>query len=866
MGGIRRYLAWAVAATAISTGYTAVTAAGSAGAHTPVRHTTIAGRIVDEAGHPLAGVEVSSYTAVGYIGGGHARTAADGRYRMVTIPGPQFLYLDGSHATGGTSDDTGYFGTRDRIVVTHYRRTTANVDVTMHPAGAISGQVTDMTGHALSGVGVSLWTVAAYVYSDYGYGFDPVAGTPVEMTKDGHFLLPGVRPGVYFVCFDASSHAATGGATDRRGYQSSCGKLTAVARAGHVTTTAVQQLSTNTGAVIVGRVTNSAHRPLANVAVDVKGGRAGYFSAWTGSDGVFRVGGLPAHDFRICFETAYRISHTPTGYAPACLSQPLTVDGSSVYRVDRSLKAGGTIVGHVRVGGHPLAGVPMSADWNYTYGDEVETATNDNGRYVLKNLPPRGILVCEDADFSSAAGAGHPTGGVGGDCVQRQVSTGHVRTGVDMTLKPAGGVSGVVRGTDGKPMPNVQVDIEGPSQYGNEGEFYAYTDGRGRYTAVDLPSARYAVCFSNFFFYESCYNNRTLLNATPVRVAANQIVRGIDAVLESKHNSLKVVVEDAVGRRLVGVDVVLFRHCRPANPSCLDQPLAGGKRRVAWSAMTNASGQFGARALRAGTYQVCAYAYYGGRLNGAPATGYQDVCAASTITVTASTNRTVVMHLVDAGAVTGRVTDADGNPLADVRVHVSGAAADDFVDQDYFDVPTPHIDAYTDDNGYYTIRSVPAGSHTVCFDPQYRLDTSTLYQPQCFDADPGTTSGGTPVDVTADASTGPIDIALAVQAAAPTVQAVPDTSCELTYVGMCADAYASPSRMYCSIAASHAGRLPVASKSSSNPRVTATPSRACAAACSLGKPSRSSSACTGSSQLSTMPSSNCVAPGRPCSA
>src|SRR5690349_20763074 len=69
-----------------------------------------------------------------------------------------------------------------------------------------------------------------------------------------------------------------------------------------------------------------------------------------------------------------------------------------------------------------------------------------------------------------------------------------------------------------------------------------------------------------------------------------------------------------------------------------------------------------------------------------------------------------------------------------------------------------------------------------------------------------------------------------------------------------------------SIAASTPATSPVASRSSSSPRVTATPRRAWALARSRGMPSVMLISATGSTQLSTIPSSTSVVCARPCNA
>ena len=74
---------------------------------------------------------------------------------------------------------------------------------------------------------------------------------------------------------------------------------------------------------------------------------------------------------------------------------------------------------------------------------------------------------------------------------------------MNVALRAAGGVRGTVD-PDGRPISGVEVDFEGPDQYGNQGEFYAVTDAKGEYSGVDLPPAGYWVCFTDVTFWEKC--------------------------------------------------------------------------------------------------------------------------------------------------------------------------------------------------------------------------------------------------------------------------------------------------------------------------------------------------------------------------
>ena len=240
--------------------------------------------------------------------------------------------------------------------------------------------------------------------------------------------------------------------------------------------------------------------------------------------------------------------------------------------------------------------------------------TGDSGRYRVRNLAPGGHYdACALTDFSTAAGAADPTGGVprcaDQNGTQLTLSAGST-TQADLSLAAAGGVRGTITKPDGTPLAGVEVDLDGPAQYGNEGEFYAFTDSHGHYQAVDLPPAKYQVCFSDVYFLEKCY--RTPSGGKQITVTGGSFVNDVNTTLpHTPRPSVGLVVSGPRGQRLAGVNAVLFTRCRRASFGCPRVSLLGGPATSHDSEITDVHGRAALSPYRPGSYTLCLFAYFG---------------------------------------------------------------------------------------------------------------------------------------------------------------------------------------------------------------------------------------------------------------
>jgi protocatechuate 3,4-dioxygenase beta subunit len=252
------------------------------------------------------------------------------------------------------------------------------------------------------------------------------------------------------------------------------------------------------------------------------------------------------------------------------------------------------------------------------------------------------------------------------------------------TIEADGAISGRVTDSSGAPVVDVSVSADGDDGgYGS-----STTDADGRYTIVGLSDGDYRV---EFWPYESTlvgeyYNNAASYSAaTLVAVTAGDTATGIDAVLE-QGGSISGRVTDSSGAPLVDVSVSADSD-------------DGGYG----SSTTDADGRYTIVGLSDGDYRVrfrpssesnFVREYYN------DTTDYE---AATLVAVTAGDTATGIdAVLAQGGAISGRVTDSSGAPLADVDVYADGDG------WGY---------ASTDADGRYTIVGLSDGDYRVEFWP-----------------------------------------------------------------------------------------------------------------------------------------------------
>ena len=698
----------------------------------PPASATISGTITDTDDHPLANVQVYVETINGTLGDG-AHTDAAGNYTITVQAGDYYLGFDGALATGGNSDATGYIG--DSVTETvHEGDNLTGVDATLHPGAAITGRVSDIAGNPLAGVVPNAIPVIPYVQVSglsVAYLFGPSITRP--SAENGTFSIRGLPHVPLRVCLDPTLDPVTGGTSDRGGYAGRCSSRAVIPSIGGSLDVGDTVLAAARGGVISGSVQDFAGRPVADafVLAEPVGSDASYDVpryAFSRSDGSYRIAVKPGR-YRVCADPPT----TSEGLGGTQTCAPATVTTGGHVSLSLRLGRAGGIAGRVLdPNGRPLADVEVTVEPADPRSDSYGLARTDaNGQFEATGLDTGGYFVCFVPDPVTTTD--FPTG-IAPRCdltKQVRVIVGAVRLGINARLGVGGAVTGRVTDDLGAPMPDTDIT-------------FVYVDSRlfsttadvapdGSYTIAGLPTGQYHVCADAFSKSNlsgditRCYGGPPgdPFSGTRVTVTAGETTSGIDIALQPG-GSLETTVRDESGQPIGGVNVAVVAPCDSNTGFCGGGlPLFGHRRdsTVVASDVTDADGTVTIDGLPGGQYAVCALAYYGTTSSGGSPSGYVDSCGGTTFDVDVVDHETTTVdrELTQAGRVVGTITDAQGRPLAGVRVTVSHSGASDY---GAFpgdaglpaEVAGPISDTFTDSNGHFVIHGVQPGEQTVCVD------------------------------------------------------------------------------------------------------------------------------------------------------
>ena len=386
--------------------------------------------------------------------------------------------------------------------------------------------------------------------------------------------------------------------------------------------------------------------------------------------------------------------------------------------------------------------------------------TNASGLYTASDLPPGNyrLYTFEPAgqwvmevypNITCYVGCNDASPGQ-----QVPVTASTTTSGIDFTLAVAGSIAGTV--TDAmttNPMALTQVRLSSGTGVDLTGTSVMPD---GTYVMRGLPAGTYLVATEAPTGYlDEVYNDipcgavcqtATILTGTPIPVAANQDVTGIDFALSQGAQITGTVTNAGTGAPLSGYQVRLF----------------GASGASIRSVNTTAAGLYTFNTLLSGTYYVGTNGGGGAFVNEIynNVECFPSLCNSATIVaqgtpivVTApgtAANRDFALSPL--GSITGMVRDESLNPAAGIPVRAVTPTAS-FVSQQ----------ALTSAGGVYTITGLKSGSYFVITEAQTGGWVNEVYDNIPCDASCDPTGPGfpfTPVAVTAPAPTPNINFTL----------------------------------------------------------------------------------------------------------
>lgn len=363
-------------------------------------------------------------------------------------------------------------------------------NITLAPAGIVTGKVTVPAGVDVTKVSVSLSNAAKP--SDPGGYSNPKA--------NGEFSVGGLVPASYRVTFGWSGNESPVLYT----YYGPAGATQATTTLVNVPpvqpVTGINQ-TLLAAAKIKGKVTVPAGFSASNILVMAKApsGQTSEGSAQTDSTGAFTIGGLPAG--------SYKLQYSPYNQNLVDQWQGQKQDASASIAV--AVTAGETVsvANEALVQGAAVSGtlsVPAGSNSQTNYaalvgpGGVVSQAPVDNtgsfsfsrlpaGSYAIEFNRSSGLTTTVEASFfkdkSESAGTSSAT--------KVTVATGETKSGLTSTSKTGGTLTGKVVGTDGQPLNNVPVRV-----YTKDGSLVtrgANTIADGTFKVTGLTTGSYLV-------------------------------------------------------------------------------------------------------------------------------------------------------------------------------------------------------------------------------------------------------------------------------------------------------------------------------------------------------------------------------------
>ena len=498
---------------------------------------TISGVVTDSHGKPIPGICLQLDGRNSYTAQVPDSTGDDGSYAITGLSaGTYEVGFSGGCGNSGNYAPTWYQNQTDESLATPITLSTggtATADQQMQPGATITGQVTDASGHRLSGICVY---AATEMQTEFGAVF-----TQDSFTEKGRYTISGLAPGQYEVDFGCGLRSPYADQWFPDAQNAASADLISV---GPGRTSGIDAVLRPAGS-ISGRVTNKAGHPLAGICVTATRVTAGTALAEaigqigqpvTGSRGTYQISDLAVGRYDVSFTPCagsqqyagqwYRgASSLPSATAVTVRARKTTTG------IDGHLAVGGTISGRVRSATGTLLGNICVFAYNNRTGSYSFGTTGKAGTYRARGLSTGAYTVefspCGNQNYVSVFG-------------HARVTAPHATIGVNATLHRGGSIAGIVTqgSASGPPVSDVCIEVSS-SNPDNPGGFGG-TGSDGRYRVTGLAAGSYQVYFDTSCLFTTgaslapqWYNDQpTQATANSVTVQVNKTTASIDAALQ----------------------------------------------------------------------------------------------------------------------------------------------------------------------------------------------------------------------------------------------------------------------------------------------------------------------------------------------
>ena len=759
---------------------------------------TISGTVTDrQSGRGLAGVRVDVYARHPIHGFWEQLweeaviTDASGSY---TVNG----LAEGTYRVGFRDDDSGVYAqefyggtssihTAQDVAATHGIPAN-NINGTLVLGYAISGRVTAQgTGHSLAAVQVDV------------YRKDPIDGYWEQLweystatDEQGRYSVTGLASGTYRVRFRDFINNIY--AMEYYGGSSSVDTAQDVSLGLGIPAVPID-VALVVGSSVSGRVYDSAGAPLQGIQVDIyqqhpfngSWERLWEWTSLTDVNGDYTLRSLPAGTYRIGFRDPggawARGFYEQSTLLETARDIPIGT-GANLSGIDGNLSQAVSISGMVTDSNSKLLeGIQVAAHrydaisrtWQPMANDTLvggNAVTDALGQYVLNGLPA-GIYRVGFMDPSGRYAVQYfntaPTVETAADVPA--IMPGHSVPGIDAQLNDSANIRGkVLKQSDNTPLKGIEIQISryDPLNDLSTGVWLSgrvLSDANGDYEVKGLPPGDYLVEFrdpsGNYAqeYHLDAYWEKT---ATVVPVAQGQQVPPINAHLVPGAMISGTVTDAVTVAGVQGVEVQVYRY--ETDSDHWNSIWTGS------SIYTDKNGYYEVKGLPEGDYLVEFRDPSGNYAQEYHLDAYWEETATVVPVAQGQPVPNINAELVSGGRISGTVTaQAGGSPLEGVEIQLYRYEAN----FDHWNSIWVGRNIYTDTNGNYEVKGLPAGDYIVEFrDPsgnyaqEYHIDafsevTATVipvaqgqYKPG-IDADlvPGARISGT---VTAGAGGAPL--------------------------------------------------------------------------------------------------------------